>query len=116
MLGNITNPSAPGGLELRDLPDPTPGSSDVIVDVRAYAVNRGELGLLQQRPDGWQPGQDIAGVISAQAPDGSGPPVGTRIVGIADGGGWSQRVALPSFRVGVLPDNVSFSEAAARTK
>jgi hypothetical protein len=35
--------------------------------VRAYAVNRGELQLLQQRTDGWTPGQDGAGVVAAAA-------------------------------------------------
>jgi NADPH:quinone reductase-like Zn-dependent oxidoreductase len=113
MRGHITDPAAAGGLALREVPEPTPSSSDVIVDVRAYAVNRGELGLLQNRPNGWQPGQDVAGVVVSQAPDGSGPPVGTRVVGCADGGGWSQRVAVPSYRVGPIPDNVSFEQAAA---
>ncbi len=113
MLGHITNPSVPGGLQLRELPDLTPSPSDVVVDVRAYAVNRGELSLLQQRTEGWQPGQDVAGIIAASASDGSGPPVGSRVVGIADGGGWAQRVAVPSYRVGVIPDNVSFADAAA---
>src|SRR5438552_14823436 len=98
VLGQITNPSAPGGLERRELPDPKPSSEDVVIDVKAYAVNRGELGLLQQRTDGWQPGQDVAGVIAAQAGDGSGPPVGTRVVGCADGAGWSQKVAVPNYR------------------
>jgi NADPH:quinone reductase-like Zn-dependent oxidoreductase len=113
MQGYITDPEEPGGLVLREVPEPTPSSSDVIVDVHAYAVNRGELTLLQLRPNGWQPGQDVAGVVASQAPDGSGPPVGTRVVGCADGGGWSQRVAVPSYRVGSIPDNVSFEQAAA---
>jgi NADPH:quinone reductase len=113
MLGHITDPGAPGGLDRRELPDPEPGPHDVLVGVRAYAVNRGELSLLEQRGDGWLPGQDVAGEVLAQASDGSGPPVGTRVVGPADGGGWSQRVAIPSHRLAALPDGVSFADAAA---
>jgi NADPH:quinone reductase len=113
MLGHVTDPSAPGGLDRRELPDPEPGHHDVLVAVRAYAVNRGELSLLEQRPDGWLPGQDVAGEVVAPAADGSGPPAGARVVGPADGGGWSERVAIPSHRLAVLPDGVSLADAAA---
>src|SRR3954471_11820714 len=113
MLGHITDPAAPGGLDRRELPDPEPGPHDVLVSVRAYAVNRGELSLLEQRPDGWLPGQDVAGVVARAAGDGSGPPEGTRVVGVADGGGWSELVAVPSHRVAALPDSVDFADAAA---
>ncbi len=112
MLGYITDPKAEAGLDHREVPAPTPGPGDVVVEVRAFAVNRGELGLLQQRADGWMPGQDVAGVIAAAASDGTGPAVGTRVVGVADGGGWSQRVAIPSYRVAPIPDSVSFADAA----
>lgn len=112
MLGYITDPKAEAGLAQREVPEPAPGPNDVVVDVRAYAMNRGEMNLLQQRVDGWMPGQDVAGVVAATASDGSGPAVGTRVVGIADGGGWSQRVAVPSYRVAPIPDNVSFADAA----
>jgi NADPH:quinone reductase len=81
--------------------------------VRAYAINRGELSLLEQRPNGWLPGQDVAGEVLAQASDASGPPPGTRVVGPADSGGWSERVAIPSHRVAALPDGVSLADAAA---
>jgi NADPH:quinone reductase-like Zn-dependent oxidoreductase len=58
------------------------------------------------------PGQDVAGIVVAAAADGSGPPPGTRVVGIVDGGGWSQRVAVPTFRVAPIPDTVAFADAA----
>jgi len=113
MLGYVTDPGAPGGLDRRELPAPEPGAHDVLIDVRAYAVNRGELSLLEQRTDGWQPGQDLAGVVAQAAADGSGPAPGTRVVGVADGGAWSQRAVVPSHRVAALPDDVSFADAAA---
>jgi NADPH:quinone reductase len=113
MLGYVTDPSAPDGITRRDLPEPKPGSHDVVVEVAAYAVNRGELSLIQQRANGWAPGQDVAGVVVAAAADGTGPEVGTRVVGMADGGGWSERVPVPSHRVAPLPDPVSFAQAAS---
>jgi len=58
------------------------------------------------------PGQDIAGVVLRQAASGKGPPVGTRVVALVDDSGWAERVAVPSHRMAVLPDGVSFAEAA----
>jgi NADPH:quinone reductase-like Zn-dependent oxidoreductase len=113
MLGYVTDPGAPGGLDRRELPSPAPGEHDVLVDVRAYAINRGELNLLEQRADGWQPGQDLAGVVARAAADGSGPAAGTRVVGPADGGGWSEQAVVPSHRLAALPDAVAFEDAAA---
>lgn len=113
MIGHITDPRAEGGLDLRELPEPTATPSEVIIEVRAYAVNRGELNLLQQRAKDWTPGQDVAGVVVRAAADGKGPLAGTRVVGAADWGGWSQRVNVPHHRVAPIPDNVSFADAAA---
>ena len=113
MLGHITDPNAPGGLDLRNLPDLAAGEHHVLVEVRAYAINRGELSLVEQRSDGWMPGQDLAGVVVRAAADGTGPPEGTRVVGLADDGGWSQLAVVPSHRVAALPDAVDFDAAAA---
>ena len=113
MIGHITDPRVEAGLDRRDLPEPSPSPIDVVVEVHAYAINRGELGLLQQRPNGWMPGQDVAGVVVNAAADGSGPKPGTRVVGAADQGGWSQRVSVPSHRVAAIPDNVSFADASS---
>jgi NADPH:quinone reductase-like Zn-dependent oxidoreductase len=83
MPGYVTDSATPGGLVRRQLSEPEAGSHDAVIEVRAYAVNRGELQLLQQRADGWTPGQDGAGVVARAAADGSGPPVGTRVVFLA---------------------------------
>lgn len=113
MLGYVTDPSAPGGLIRREADEPSPGPAEVVIAVRAFALNRGELSLLEQRRDGWHPGQDVAGVVAAPAADGSGPPQGARVVGLADAGGWAERVAVPTHRVAALPDEVSFEAAAS---
>ncbi|HEY7432777.1 MAG TPA: zinc-binding dehydrogenase [Streptosporangiaceae bacterium] len=113
MLGFVTDPAGTAGITLRELPEPEPGPHDVVVEVAAYAVNRGELALIERRADGWAPGQDVAGVVVAAAADGTGPAVGTRVAGIADQGGWSERVPVPSHRTAALPDSVNFAAAAA---
>ena len=99
-------------VEIREVAEPSATHDEAIVEVHAFSLNRGELSLLASRPEGWRPGQDIAGVVLRRAADGSGPPEGARVVALVDQGGWSQRVAAPTARMAVLPDGVSFAEAA----
>lgn len=114
MRGFITDTTAQDGLRLADdLPEPATTPHELVVDVRAFGVNRGELFLLRQRADGWRPGQDVAGVVVRGADDGMGPGEGTRVVGVADGGAWSERVAVPTHHVAALDAGVSLTQAAA---
>lgn len=103
----------PATLVVRDqVAAPTPGPSDVLVTVEAYSVNRGEVFLLDAPRPGWRPGQDVAGRVLRAAPDGSGPPVGGRVVAHAAQGGWATQVAVSSAAVAELPERVG-TEAAA---
>jgi len=99
-------------VEIREVAEPSAAYGEAIVEVHAFSLNRGELSLLASRPEGWRPGQDIAGVVLRRAADGSGPPEGARVVSLVDQAGWSQRAAAPTARMAVLPDGVSFAEAA----
>jgi NADPH:quinone reductase-like Zn-dependent oxidoreductase len=112
VLALVNTPSAPIPVELREVTEPQPAADEAIVEVHAFSLNRGELALLASRPEGWRPGQDIAGIVVQAAADGSGPKEGTRVVALADGAGWAQRVAAPTARMAALPDNVSFASAA----
>src|SRR5919197_2678016 len=102
----------PAGPELRRVPDPQPAPDEVLVQVEAFSINRGELGLFTHRPEGWRPGQDIAGRVLASAADGRGPPTGARVVALVDFGGWAQHVAVPLERLAPLPDTVEAEQAA----
>ncbi len=112
MLALVNTPSAPIPVELNEVAEPVPMPDEAIVEVRAFSLNRGELVLLAGGPEGWRPGQDIAGVVVQAAADGSGPDKGTRVVALVDGAGWSQRVAAPTARMAALPDNVTFASAS----
>ena len=113
MRGGITTPGGDAGLRLADdLPEPGPAPDEAVVEVKAYSINRGELGLISRRPDGFRPGQDIAGVVVRAAADGSGPAVGTRVVSAVDWHGWAERVAAPVELMSPLPEGVSFAQAA----
>ena len=113
MRGFITDPAGQAGLRLADdLPEPSPAPNEAVVEVRAYAANHDELNLIARRPDGWRPGQDVAGVVVQAAADGSGPAVGTRVVCYLDWEGWAERVPVPVHCLAALDDRVSFEQAA----
>ena len=112
MLALVNTPTKQTAVELRDIAEPEAAADEVIVAVQTFSLNRGELYLLKSRPEGWRPGQDIAGIVVQTAEDGSGPGEGTRIVGLVDSAGWAQRVAVSTKRLAVLPDTVSFAAAA----
>jgi NADPH:quinone reductase-like Zn-dependent oxidoreductase len=100
-------------VEVVEVEDPTPEDNEVVVDVEAVAVNRGELRLLSSRDAGWRPGQDVAGVVSVEAADGSGPPQGSRVVAWPEQAGWAEKVAVPTSHVAAIADEVTFSQAAS---
>ena len=113
MLAVVNTPNGAEPVELREVPEPEPASNEALVEVRAFSLNRGELRLMQTRPEGWRPGQDISGVVVKRAANGGGPVVGTRVVALTDNAGWAQRAAVPAHRMAALPDNVRCEDAAS---
>jgi NADPH:quinone reductase-like Zn-dependent oxidoreductase len=113
MLAIVNTPGGPEPVAIREVAEPELQPNEALVAVRAFSLNRGELRLFQVRPEGWRPGQDIAGVVLRAAADGSGPPAGTRVVALTDQAGWAERATVPSHRMAPLADNVSFAAAAA---
>jgi len=109
--------NTPGGaaepVAIREVPEPQPAANEAVVAVHRFSLNRGETRLFQVRPEGWRPGQDIAGVVVTEAADGGGLPAGTRVVCLTDWEGWAERAVVPSHRMAALPDNVPFADAAS---
>jgi len=54
----------PGELTLEEVPDAELGPAQVLVEVRAISLNRGEVHRLQTARAGWRPGWDFAGVLT----------------------------------------------------
>jgi NADPH:quinone reductase-like Zn-dependent oxidoreductase len=111
MRALVADRSAPGRIAIREVPDPQPAPGEVLVDVRAFSINRGELRMLGTAADGWRPGWDFAGILQSDAED--GPGAGTRVVGIRRGGTWAERVVVPQGWIAELPSAVSFTQGAA---
>lgn len=112
MKAIVVAPRVPGGIELRDVPEPDPPRDHAVVEVRAVSLNRGECVALGTAEDGWRPGWDLAGVVRTRAADGSGPAVGSRVVGWANGGAWAELVAVRTDHLAEIPASVSFETAS----
>ncbi len=111
MLALTAAPEAPH-VALTEVADPEPSPSQAVVAVHAFSLNRGELRRLQTMERGLVTGWDLAGVVETPAADGSGPPAGTRVVGMVNPGAWAQRAVVPTDVLAPLPDAVSFAQAA----
>jgi len=97
--------------------EPTPGPGEVVVDVKAVALNFFDTlitrGKYQVRPDlPFSPGGEIAGTVVAVAPGISAPRVGARVAAYIGHGGARERVAVAANRCIAIPGGVS-DEAAA---
>lgn len=108
----VVDPSIPERLVIREVECPRRLPNEALVKVAAISLNRGEVRRSQSAEAGWRPGWDVAGTIEVAASDGSGFPVGTRVVGFLPAGAWAERVAVPTQAIAALPDEVDFSTAA----
>ncbi|HLK58558.1 MAG TPA: zinc-binding dehydrogenase [Chthonomonadaceae bacterium] len=108
----VADPGVPERLVFREAPIPTPAAHEALVKVAAVSLNRGEVRRAMSTNTAFSPGWDLAGVVEQGAPDGSGPKAGARVVGIARSGAWAQYIALPTNQLAVLPDAVTFAQAA----
>ena len=115
----ITRPGGPEVIEVRDVARPEPGTGEVLVRIRASALNRADLLQREGRypaPPGWPadiPGMEIAGEVAACGPAASLWKVGDRVFGIVGGGGNAQFIITHERTLAGIPENLDWREAAA---
>jgi NADPH:quinone reductase-like Zn-dependent oxidoreductase len=116
----IHEDGGPEVLRYEDAPDPRPGADDVVVHLRAAALNRLDLWVRQGLPSVAKPrilGADGAGVDDSGRRVVINPGIehGDRITVIGEhtDGTYAELIAVPASNVYALPDDVSFEEAAA---
>ena len=114
----IPQPGGPEALVLAEVDDPSPRPGEVLVDVVATAVNRADV--LQRRgfydpPPGASPypGLECSGRIAALGDGVTGWSVGDEVCALLSGGGYAERVAVPSGQLLPVPRGLSVLEAAA---
>lgn len=106
------------GVEMRSLPTRLPGPGEVLVRLRAAALNFPDYlmtqGKYQLRPPlPFVPGLEAAGVIGAVGADVTDVEVGQRVVVKPRTGGYAELAVVPSTAVRPIPGNLDFAEAAS---
>lgn len=114
MRAVVVDPEAAAGLRLDRVDEPVPGPGQVLIEAHHASLNRGDLNDARSGrvPAGGILGSDVAGVVVEAAADGSGPPVGSRVVALT-AGAFAQRVVADVDALAVVPDAVELAVAAA---
>jgi NADPH2:quinone reductase len=110
----VLSPTGPADVAVRDVPEPTPGPDDVLVEVHRVGVSfpdlllsKGEYQLTPEPP--FTLGVDFAGTVVS----GGRFEPGQRVAGVNAYGGAAELVANPAIFTFALPDHLSFDEGAA---
>ena len=108
----------PDLLELSELSDPVAGSGQVVVAVRACAINYPDVLIIEDKyqfkpPRPFAPGGEIAGTIEALGEGVSDWQVGDRVMGVIGHGGLATRIVTEPQRLYRLPEERDFAEGAA---
>ena len=113
----VTSLDGPAAVSVEEVPEPTPGDDQVLVEVKALGVSWPDLlltkGQYQMKPElPFQLGVDFAGVVRS-APPSSGFTEGDRVACVLPWGGGADLVAAAPEGVFPLPDEMSFEQGAA---
>ncbi len=102
-------------LRYADAPDPQPGAGELLVRVRASAINRADI---LQRRGGYSPppgasailGLELAGEVAEDAGEWR---AGERVMAVVTGGGYAELAAVPAGMAIRIPAQFGFEQAAA---
>lgn len=108
----------PESLELSELPDPVAGPGQVVIAVRACAINYPDVLIIEDRyqfkpPRPFAPGGEIAGTIAELGEGVTGWAVGDRVIAMLGHGGLAERVVASAGALYRLPEGRSFAEGAS---
>jgi NADPH:quinone reductase-like Zn-dependent oxidoreductase len=108
-------------LEVRDIPKPVPAAGEVLVEVKAAAINPGEAmirrGVMHDRwpatfPSGQ--GSDLAGVVAEVGAGVDAVAVGDEVIGFTDNrASQAQFVVVPAGQLTAKPHDVSWAAAGS---
>ncbi len=106
-----------GTLEWLEHPDPSPGSGEVLVAVRAAGINAADL--MQRRglypaPPGYPadiPGMEFAGEVVGLGPGTSRWSIGDRVMSLTGGGGQAELAVTRETIAMAVPDGIPWDQA-----
>jgi NADPH:quinone reductase len=113
-----TATGGPETLILGELPEPVAGVGQVVVAVKACAINFPDTLMIEDRyqvrpPRPFAPGGEIAGVIESLGEGVTGFAIGDRVLAGCGHGGLVERIALSTHNLYKMPEAMSFEEGAS---
>jgi NADPH:quinone reductase-like Zn-dependent oxidoreductase len=111
-------PGGPDTLKLSDLPEPTAGLGELLVRVRAAAINFPDVLIIEDKyqmrpPRPFAPGGEIAGEVIGLGDGVTGWSVGDRLLAVPGFGGLVEQIVIPAASAFRLPESRSFTDGAA---
>jgi NADPH2:quinone reductase len=108
----------PETLSVAELPDPVAGKGQVLIAIRACAINYPDVLIIEDKyqfkpPRPFAPGGEIAGTVEAVGEGVTQFAVGDRVLGVIGHGGLAEKVAVDAARLYPLPEGRGFEEGAA---
>jgi NADPH:quinone reductase-like Zn-dependent oxidoreductase len=111
-------PGGPETLRLEEVPDPAPGAGELLVRVRACAINFPDVLIIEDKyqlrpPRPFAPGSEISGEVEAVGEGVTGWSAGDRLIAAVGYGGLAEKVAIAA-KAGIpLPPERSFEVGSA---
>jgi len=108
----------PEQMEFTDVPVPEPGAGEIRIRNHAAALNFYDILMVQGKyqvrpPLPFTPGSEVSGVVDALGEGVTGFRTGDRVQAMAIGGTYSEFSIAPAAKSFLIPDAMSFKEAAA---
>lgn len=114
----LTERGGPEVLKIAEVPDPTPGPEEIVVDVVATALNRADLlvrmGLYPGPKSPLEvPGLEYSGTVAETGERVTRWTVGDAVMGIVGGGSYAEKLVTHERQAIPIPGSVSLADAAA---
>jgi putative PIG3 family NAD(P)H quinone oxidoreductase len=114
----IIHPGKNSSLEIRETPTPEPDPKEILVKIKAAAVNRADL---LQRTGNYPPpkgaseilGLEMAGVVEKVGSEANLWEQGDKVFSLLPGGGYAEYCTIHEDMAMPVPENLSFEDAAA---
>jgi NADPH:quinone reductase-like Zn-dependent oxidoreductase len=111
-------PGGPETLQLTDLPEPSAGPGQLLVRVRAAAINYPDVLIIEDKyqmrpPRPFAPGGEIAGEVLSVGEGVTGWAQGDRLIAVPGFGGLAEQIVISATSAFRLPESRSFTDGAA---
>src|SRR6201988_1434065 len=115
-----THFGGPDDLAFADVPDPVPAQGEVVIAIKAAALNFFDTLIIAGKyqfkpPFPFSPASEFAGVVESVGAGVNGLAAGDRVLGYGGHGAAREKIAASAQRVVKIPDTLDFDRAAGIT-